>query len=147
MKPKSDRTIDDDLTTIRRLIVASVVVVIAIGTIFWLSSRSTDQNFIRQRATSRVGACSQANELALKSRQSAADQARVLIAASNAANPNNPTAAQQAQIDAYLAAQIAAARKTFPLRDCTPTGISDFYNNAPTAEPCAHGGDGKGYCK
>lgn len=138
--------ITEDLKTIRRLTVGSAAIIVCLVGVFWLQSTETDRQFAQDRATGRIGACAQANELTQRARQSAEDQAKVLIAASNAGR-SAPSAEQQARIDAYLANQIAAAKLTFPLRDCTPAGIDAFYENAPPAEPCANGGDRRGFCK
>lgn len=126
--------IADDLAVIRRLIVASLAIIVVIGAIFYTSSRSTDRRLehaIRQMAVqrdaARVAVCRRDNAQSDAAVDYARGQAQVLI--DTAWRGRTPSAEEQARAAGYIDAAGNAARAPFPKRSCTKTAIDAYYGD------------------
>lgn len=152
--------IADDLAVIRRLIVASLAIIVVIGAIFYTSSRGTDSELraqnarlkatvdqiVKTRVEGRITTCASDQRFELAHNrlvQGNKDFISKLLGDAAATKP----AAERPAILSYAVDRGAEFELTkAPVRGCTPAAIAAFYRNAPPAVPCTHGADNKGYC-
>lgn len=110
----------------RELLFRAFVLLVLLG--FALGGASLHATIQQQqvdRAAARLAACQQENKLRSKVRQSFADSVNVVI-------PANPTPEQKVRIDEFLSAYTGAVNHRLADRDCSPAGLSRYYQPTPT---------------
>lgn len=95
-------------------------------------ARRATHNLAVEMANSRVAGCQQSNDTARRA-VAASDAGFVVLAAALAPTPR--TAAMEARVDVFLQKEHAEALIKYPLRDCTPKGITHYLTTTSTEEP------------
>lgn len=149
------RSTSSELRNIRRLIIASVVIVVVLGGTWGLQSNSTDRNLqravddiVEARTEARNTTCLRDNAIRRDAGEAAARKAQDFIDAQRAyTGAPASTGKLKAAEEAYVESQRAVTLDAYPHRDCSKAGIDAFYANppAPDPEPCIP--DGKGLCQ
>lgn len=146
-KTKTPPTVSKDLRTIRRLIVASLAIVLVLGAVFYTSSTTATNDIIKARAQGRITTCAsdQAFELA---HNRLVDANETFVSTILTDTARTKPVEQRPTILAYAKQRVAEYDVTkVPVRACDPASIKIFYQDHGTAQACPHGADGKGYCK
>lgn len=123
-----ERSIENELRTIRLLNFVALAVVLVIGTVFWLSARSTTDDIIATRTEARRAECFRDNDRSDKAVAKERKSAEVLIAAARRVPVEKFDTIALTDVERhYIDDQVAGAISIYPKRSCTPAAIKAYY--------------------
>lgn len=133
----------DDYGRLRNLLGLVAFAMLVTVAIIWIDGRSQTHDIVATRTQARHTQCLIDNQRRLQAGEAARHQAESLIQIANAqpgAKATDPATAK-----AYIDGQVAAAKASYPHRDCSTKAAEDaYYENPPTVadDPCVPAGRG-----